>query len=141
MNEAEGGGEATRPDSWEFLDRMAERLGAQATVAAAFGQPIDRGDVTVVPVARVRLRIGAGGNRRGRVRAGGGASASPVGYLEIGDGGTRFRSVPDLRAAARLVVAIGFAVCMFMCGLGRVRRSEGTPPEHRHRGWKHGLPG
>ena len=46
-----------------FLDRMAERIGGRASVKAVFGEPIERGDVTVVPVAprsmglRRRLRI------------------------------------------------------------------------------------
>lgn len=140
MNDAERTGEPTGSESREFLDQMAERLGTQATVTAVFGQPIERGDVTVVPVARVRLRIGAGRNRRGGVRAGGGASATPVGYLEIGDGGARFRSVPDLAAVARLVVANGFATCMILFAIGHLRRGGGRHGGHGHHGWKHRMP-
>ena len=138
MNDAEEAGESTRSDSSEFIDRIVDRLGAQATAAAVFGQPVDRGDVTVVPVARVRLRIGVGRNRRGGVSAGGGASASPVGYLEIRDGGASFRSIPDLRAVARIVVASGFATCMILCGIGHLRRTGASHGGHAHHGWKHG---
>jgi hypothetical protein len=123
VSDAQQTGDATRQRSREFLDRMAERLGAQATVGAVFGEPIDRGEVTIVPVARVRLQVGAGRGRRGGFRTGGGISASPVGYLEIGDGGARFRSIPDLPAIARLVVANGFATCMILCAVGHVCRS------------------
>ena len=139
MNDAEEAGEPTRQRSREFLDRMAERLGAQATVGAVFGEPIDRGEVTIVPVARVRLQVGTGRGRRGGFRTGGGVSASPVGYLEIGDGGARFRSIPDLPALARLVVANGFATCMILCAVGHVRRSGRRHSGHGHH-WKHHLP-
>jgi hypothetical protein len=40
----------------QFLERLAERIGGRASVKAVFGEPTDRGDLTVVPIARVRLR-------------------------------------------------------------------------------------
>jgi hypothetical protein len=56
-----------------FVERMAERIGAKASVRAVFGEPIERDGITVVPVARVRWwsRARAGrsraGQRRGRL--------------------------------------------------------------------------
>lgn len=55
--------------------------------------PVERGDVTVIPVARARWGFGGGGNRRGEPGSGGGGGAtiSPIGYIEIrGDGKTPF---------------------------------------------------
>ena len=140
MNDDEKTEERAQSEIREFSDRVAERLGAHATVAAVFGQPIDRGEVTVVPVARVLLRVGAGRNRRGGMSARGGASASPVGYLEIGDGGARFGSIPDLPAIARLIVAYGFATSMILFGIGHVRRGGGRHCGHGHHRWKHRMP-
>ncbi len=53
----------------KVLERLGERIGAQANVKAVFGDPTERGDVTVVPVARVRWGYG-GGSGTGPVRAG-----------------------------------------------------------------------
>jgi uncharacterized spore protein YtfJ len=39
-----------------LFERLAELVGAKATVHAVFGEPIKQGDVTVVPVAKVRRR-------------------------------------------------------------------------------------
>ena len=43
-----------------LLERIVERLGGRSGVRAAFGEPVERGDLTVVPVARVRWAFGAG---------------------------------------------------------------------------------
>ena len=43
-----------------FVERMAERVGGTASVRAVFGDPIERGDITIVPVARVRWGFGGG---------------------------------------------------------------------------------
>ena len=62
-----------------------------------FGDPIERGDVTVIPVAKARFGVGGGDarkNKRGAPGSGGGGGAivSPAGYIEIhADGTTRFR--------------------------------------------------
>ena len=87
----------------EILQSIAERFAATATVKQVFGDPIERGGRTVVPVARVQYRLGGGwgGSRQGGaaedkpLAAGGGGgggvvAARPVGALEITDAGTRF---------------------------------------------------
>ena len=77
-----------------------------------FGDPVERGDVTVIPVARARWGFGGGGGRNRRNEpgsgGGGGASVSPIGYIEIhADGATRFRptfAAGDIIAIATLSV-------------------------------------
>ncbi len=81
-----------------IVERLAERLGGRATVAAVFGAPVERDGVTVIPVARVRWGLGVRGPvRRGTTeedaRGGGGVLASPVGYIEIRDGRAEFRPI------------------------------------------------
>src|SRR3954468_16193620 len=44
----------------ELMDRMASKLGGKASVSAVYGDPIERGGVTVIPVARVSLGFGVG---------------------------------------------------------------------------------
>jgi uncharacterized spore protein YtfJ len=97
-----------------FLERFADRLGARATVAAVFGEPIERGDVTVIPVARVRWGVGGGAGsgpepaQYGGTGAGGGGGvwADPVGYLEIRGDGAVFEPIrPDYPSALFLLVA------------------------------------
>ena len=73
------------------LERLAELVGAKANVSAVFGEPIRQGDLTVVPVARVRWGVGGGSGKSDAAPdgpssgsgGGGGAVADPVGYLEI----------------------------------------------------------
>ncbi len=38
----------------QVLERLADRIGARAAVQVLFDQPIERGDLIVVPVGRVR---------------------------------------------------------------------------------------
>jgi hypothetical protein len=46
-----------------LLERLAEMVGAKARVNTVFGDPIRQGDLTVVPVAKVRWGFGGGGGR------------------------------------------------------------------------------
>lgn len=115
--QAAAGGPADR-----LLDRLAERLGAKASVQAVFGEPITKGGVTVVPVARVRWGFGGGGGSAdggtngpaSGSGGGGGVVADPIGYLEIGPGGATFRPIlqPYPSPAFVLVAAIGGAIIL-----------------------------
>jgi uncharacterized spore protein YtfJ len=111
------GGEQTPAMTERFLLHLADRLGAKATVAVVYGEPIEREGVTIVPVARVRWGFGGGGGN-GNIQAGpgissgrtkrnsqpglgsglgGGANVSviPVGYIEIANGMTEFRRISE----------------------------------------------
>ena len=115
-----------------FLDRLAERVGAQARVQAVFGEPIERGDLTVVPVARVRWGVGGGagssadttGQRGPGSGAGGGAGvmAEPAGYLEIGPSGAVFRPIAHPYPSPVFLLAAGMSVAMILRALARLIR-------------------
>jgi len=83
-------------------------IGRNVGIRNVYGEPVQCGDVTVIPVAKVAFGFGAGGGR-GPARktsaaqapdsgfaeaegggGGGGARMTPVGALEIGPHGTRF---------------------------------------------------
>ncbi|MQA97927.1 MAG: sporulation protein [Streptosporangiales bacterium] len=86
-----------------MFDRLSSRLGGSATVQAVYGEPIERGGVVIIPVARVSIGFGGGGGQ-GRSKTGesgegagggGGASATPIGYIEIRDGNAQFKPIRD----------------------------------------------
>ena len=57
-----------------FIERMAERVGAKASVRAVFGDPIVRDGITIIPVAKVRW--GFGGGAGGPIAVGPGRAGS-----------------------------------------------------------------
>jgi sporulation protein YtfJ len=111
-----------------FLDRIAERVGGHASVKAVFGEPIERGDLTVVPVARVRWGFGGGsGSSEGEDKAsgsggGGGVAADAIGYLEIRSGEATFRPIVPPYPSPAFLLAAGLAAAMLMGALARLLR-------------------
>ena len=109
------------------LRSLGDQLQGGASVRNVYGDPVDVGGRTVIPIARVSCGFGAGGGagdseetgseRRG---SGGGAGLSvrPVGALEITKAGTRFIPFID---PARLSIAL---MVGFLIGLTIGRRSE-----------------
>jgi uncharacterized spore protein YtfJ len=101
----------------EILRALSERFQTSASVKNVFGDPITVGDKTVIPVARIRYGLGAGGGGVSRDGlsgpdtpsgksgggGGGGVIASPKGVLEITPAGTRFIAFADRK---RLSVAV-----------------------------------
>lgn len=90
-------------------DGMAEQLDQQLLIGITkhlnlhlinrmvFGEPIINENVLIIPVSKARFGFGFG---RGRTKAqengeggGGGVSATPVGYIEIKDGESKFVSI------------------------------------------------
>jgi hypothetical protein len=93
------------------LRELAARLtGARL----CFGKPVRGGEHTVVPVASVRV-AGGGGGGRGPTGGGGGGGqlqARPVGYIEVGPDGTRFRRIVDPGRVAALAGAGAMAAAL-----------------------------
>lgn len=97
----------------EMLQRLGESLSSTASVKSVFGDPIQVGEKTVVPIASVAYGFGAGfGRGRGTDRSiadgregeggggGGGIRAVPAGALEITELQTRFIPFYDTRRLA-----------------------------------------
>ena len=135
-----------------FIERMAERIGGKASVRAVFGDPIQRDDITIIPVARVRWGFGGGAGtgpiavgpgRAGKGSpfsetgddaggtanqtgsgsgGGGGATADPVGYLEIGPDGATFHQITTARPSAGFLLAAGATAALVLRGLARLVR-------------------
>ena len=84
----------------ELLERLAAQLGGKASVSAVYGQPVERENVTIVPVAKVSFGFGGGAgtgtkgadtNKGGG--GGGGVQAAPLGFIEIKDGNAVFKPI------------------------------------------------
>ena len=113
----------------DLLQRISESFGTTASVRSVFGEPIQAGGRTVVPVAKIAYGFGggAGGARAGANAdrlgegggGGGGVRAVPAGALEITDDGTRFVPFVDVR-----LISVAFAAGIV---LGRLALS----PRHR----------
>ena len=108
------------------LGSIADLLERSVGIRQVFGEPVQRGDTTVIPVAQVAYAFGAGGGhgplrwRKGEAvddgeaggSGGGGAvRMTPAGALEIGPDGTRFirlQPIPPLLVAAALGAVAGW---------------------------------
>ena len=130
-----------------FVERMAERVGGKASVKAVFGDPIERNGITIVPVARVRWGFG-GGAGRGPIAVGpavandaptgdtkidagisgagtgggGGVTADPIGYLEIGPDGATFKPITSPMPGPGFLLAAGAAAALMLRGIARLLR-------------------
>jgi hypothetical protein len=134
-----------------LFQRLADRSGDRSGVRAVFGKPITRGEVTVVPVARVRWLFGAaqqersGSGRLGReghdggggpiaglegegeaqgagFGGGGATTAVPVGYIEIGPSGASFKPIVDPYPSPVFMIAAGVTTAFILRGLARLIR-------------------
>jgi uncharacterized spore protein YtfJ len=97
------------------LHSLVDRLQVGASVRNVYGDAVQVGERTVIPIARVSYGFGAGGRAGGKEKTppgqngGGGAglSARPVGALEITAAGTRFIAFPDpVRLGAALLAGL-----------------------------------
>lgn len=81
---------------------LVEKTKDGATVQRVFGEPITRGDVTVIPVARVAQGGGGGsgaseGDHGGQGSGGGyGLGATPAGVFVIKNGEVRWQPAVDV---------------------------------------------
>jgi hypothetical protein len=113
-----------------LLERLAELVGARASVQAVFGEPIRHEGLTVIPVARVRWGFGGGGGRADGPESGpasgsgggGGVAADPVGYVEIGADGAAFRPIHGPYPSAWFLLAAGLTTSLLIRALGHLLR-------------------
>lgn len=110
-----------------LVENLADRIGVRANVHAVFGAPIVQEGVTVIPVAKVRWGFGGGGGRGTADKAesvdageggggGGGVIASPLGYIEVRDGGAAFHRIRDI--ASYVPVMLAGAVSFWLISRG-----------------------
>jgi uncharacterized spore protein YtfJ len=106
----------------DLVQRIGERVGALATAKAVFGEPVERGGITVIPVAKATWGFGGGSGADATQQGsggGGGGWVVPIGYIEVRDDGARFKPIRDPR---RAVVLAGVAAAAATLALRRARR-------------------
>ncbi|MCZ7662652.1 MAG: spore germination protein GerW family protein [Thermoleophilia bacterium] len=122
--ESVSGAEGIKVDS--FLERLADRLGGAARSAVIYGDPVDKAGVTVITVAKARWGLGGGSGGSAESGegsgGGGGVAVSPVGYIEIRDGGSAFHPIRDPMALLALVLAGGFGALFLLRGVRKLVR-------------------
>ena len=94
----------------DILAKLAEQVGARLTSSSIYGSPVERGGVTIVPVATVRFGFGGGGgsDASGKQEGEGGGAigvGAPVGYIELKNGRSRFVPIVHPARMAALVCA------------------------------------
>lgn len=115
------------PGKGQFIGQLAEKLGASAAVKTIYGDPIERSDVTIIPVAKILCGFGGGeGDKSGHGGAGGGGGikVTPVGYIELKNGESKFRPIRNSATTIALMVAGGVAGVLLIRGLRSLLRSN-----------------
>ena len=126
--------ESDKPKRATFLERLAKRLGLNASAKAVFAEPVERDGVTVIPVAKVRWGFGGGSGsgrkfKKGDVSdqgqgggGGGGVHVSPLGYIEIKEGEAEYKPIRDPAALVPLVAVGGIVGWILLRGLRKLIR-------------------
>jgi uncharacterized spore protein YtfJ len=102
-----------------LLERLGQQFSTSATAQTVYGTPVERAGITVIPVARVRYGFGGGGGggtKAGEAAgsgsgAGAGVSLTPVGYIELREGRSRFRPI---RSSVVPLVAVSGAIAWLL---------------------------
>ena len=116
-----------------LLEKLVDRVGGKASVQAVFGEPLQRGGKTVVPVAKVRWGFGGGtgtGPMDGSSGAptgsgsggGGGVTAEPIGYLEIDEAGAAFKPIAAAYPSPIFLLAAGLSGALVIRAIARLVR-------------------
>lgn len=111
----EAGNQAQLVD--ELLEQIGKAVGQRAQASAVFGEAVQDCGLTVIPVARARFGFGGGagaGDRQGEVGSGGGggggAAVTPIGFIEVREGGAKFKRISNPTDWAVLVGAASLAL-------------------------------
>ncbi len=131
-------GKEPKPPKPAKASRMAsirQLVDAVAGARLCYGEPVDAGGRTVIPVARVRFAggygfgRGEGGDEEGGEGSGGGGGghvdATPVGFIEVGADGSRYVEIPDPERLQRNLKAGASAATALLAGLAGLRRLAG----------------
>ncbi len=116
-----------RPGS--FLTRLIDKVTLGANARMIYGEPVERDGVTVIPVGKLRWGLG-GGEGSGSEKdssgsgggGGGGITVSPVGFIEIKDGTTRFKPIFDPALIVQIITVSAFALFLLQRGARAIIR-------------------
>lgn len=160
MNTNDAWSDAQRAGEPSPIERIAasilDQILSKSNVQMVFGEPVQHGDYTVIPVARVRSRFGFGaggggsntedGRESGSGGGGGGAiEAKPIGYIEITPQGAEFHEISDetqiALAAIRVgtIIAVAIAIRILLGRRRSPKHSAASLEVRANRGRRFGL--
>jgi uncharacterized spore protein YtfJ len=111
-----------------IFGEITDRLHGTATVRTVFGDPVQAGGKTIVPVAKVGYGFGAGADNdkdKSSSGGGGGIGVKPMGVLVVTDERTRFIGFGQ---KPRLLAMLGLG---FLLGLAFGRFQQKRRPEEQ----------
>lgn len=106
-----------------FVERIANQLGITANAKYIYAEPVERNGVTVIPVAKAAYGFGGGsGKKEGEEGSGGGGGVAitPVGYIEMKNGETRFRQIIDSAALVSLMTIGSLSLLTAFWGVSKI---------------------
>ncbi|HEY6737155.1 MAG TPA: spore germination protein GerW family protein [Candidatus Saccharimonadia bacterium] len=123
-------------DAQQVIDMVSQRVRDTANVEAVFGKPIQSGEVTMIPVATVKVAGGGGGGvgrskgaaEEGKQDRGLGlglhVTARPLGYIEVINGRARMVNIVDKNKLALSGLLAGglFLVSVLRLASGQMKR-------------------
>lgn len=126
----------------EHVGQTVSRLLEAARAEAVFGRPIEREDVTIIPVSEVNVGLGVGGGKGFNpakelekqpsgegAGGGGGAKGRPVAVIVLGRDGVSVRPVLDL---TKVLLAVFTTAGLTLFWLGwREQATRGQLPRGR----------
>jgi uncharacterized spore protein YtfJ len=115
-----------------LLDQVTQALQKHVNVRAIFGEPIERKNVTIIPVGKIQLRGGGGGSiardhqtgdgQAGGMGMGGVADVRPVGYIKVTDDDAEYVEIRDRSQMLIGGVMLGAAALLLLLQVGKQRR-------------------
>ncbi|GAB2470854.1 hypothetical protein GCM10011375_38490 [Hymenobacter qilianensis] len=114
------------PTGPSLAERLAHLLSTSVSAQTVYGPPIAQDGVTVIPVARAMYGFGGGSGTgpgpQGDTGGGGGVRITPVGFIELRDGRSRFR--PIRRSVVPLVVVSGVVALLLLRAVPRLLKNR-----------------
>ena len=114
--------DSSAPVAPSLAERLAHILSSSVTARTVYGEAVTQGGVTVIPVARALYGFGGGsGSTPGQESGsggGGGVALTPLGFIELREGGSRFR--PIRRSVVPLVAVSGLVAWLLLRAVPRL---------------------
>ena len=108
-----------------LIQKLIDAFGGSAGASLVYGDAVDRGGITVIPVAKVGFGFGFGrNNEKGKGGRGGGLGAVPIGHIEIRNGVARFRRLSMTPAYVILQIVLTLAAILFLASAMKRNRPD-----------------
>lgn len=111
--------------SGSFVERIAEKMSGAANVSRIYDEPVEPNGVTVIPVSKAVYGFGGGGGTKAGEEGsggGGGMVLTPIGYIEIKEGTTKFKTIRDPQTLVKIFAISGVAVLLTARSITKIFR-------------------